>query len=57
MFGVEIVSDKTQATYKRLFSNYGDGPARAMMVGNSLKSDIVPAIEAPGISGGSSDEA
>ncbi|TPM38921.1 HAD family hydrolase [Mesorhizobium sp. B2-3-4] len=45
---VEIVSDKTAATYARLFSRHGDGPARSMMVGNSLKSDVVPAIEAGG---------
>ena len=44
--GVEIVSDKDVATYRRVFSQYGDGPERAMMVGNSLKSDIVPAIAA-----------
>ncbi len=44
--GVEIVSDKTAATYARVFSRHGDGPERAMMVGNSLKSDVVPAIEA-----------
>ena len=44
--GVEIVSDKTPATYERVFTRHGDGPARAMMVGNSLKSDVVPAIEA-----------
>lgn len=43
---VEIVSDKTTATYQRIFTRHGDGPARAMMVGNSLKSDVVPAIEA-----------
>ena len=44
--GVEIVSDKTPATYNRVFDRYGDGPERAMMVGNSLKSDVAPAIEA-----------
>ncbi|PZF78387.1 HAD family hydrolase [Aestuariivirga litoralis] len=43
---VEIVSDKTPDTYRRIFSRHGDGPERAMMVGNSLKSDIVPAIRA-----------
>jgi len=43
---VEIVSDKNASTYERIFSRYGDGPGRSMMVGNSLKSDIVPAIEA-----------
>ena len=43
---VEIVSDKDVATYARIFARHGDGPERSMMVGNSLKSDIVPAIEA-----------
>jgi len=43
---VEIVSDKTTETYSRIFSETGNGPKHAMMVGNSLKSDIVPAIEA-----------
>lgn len=43
---VEIVSDKTRATYDRVFARHGDGAERAMMVGNSLKSDVVPAIEA-----------
>jgi putative hydrolase of the HAD superfamily len=43
---VEIVSDKTVSTYERLFTRHGDGPQRSMMVGNSLKSDVVPAIKA-----------
>jgi putative hydrolase of the HAD superfamily len=43
---VEIVSDKTAATYSRVFTRYGEGPERGMMIGNSLKSDILPAIEA-----------
>lgn len=43
---VEIVSAKTADTYDRIFTEAGDGPERAMMVGNSLKSDVVPAIEA-----------
>jgi putative hydrolase of the HAD superfamily len=47
LFGaIEIVSDKTPSTYERIFARHADGPARAMMVGNSLKSDVVPAIEA-----------
>ena len=46
--GVEIVSDKNAATYERIFTRHGDGAARAMMVGNSLKSDVAPAIEAGG---------
>ncbi|SDL36716.1 HAD family hydrolase [Aliiruegeria lutimaris] len=43
---VEIVSEKTPETYSRIFTEHGDGPERAMMVGNSMKSDIRPAIEA-----------
>ena len=45
---VEIVSDKTASTYARAFARHADGPERAMMVGNSLKSDVIPAIEAGG---------
>ena len=44
--GIEIVSDKTADTYARIFSRYGDGADRALMVGNSLKSDVVPALRA-----------
>ncbi|WP_028465024.1 HAD family hydrolase [Nisaea denitrificans] len=43
---IEIVSDKTAETYSRIFSEAGESPENAMMVGNSLKSDIVPAIAA-----------
>ena len=43
---VEIVSDKKAETYARIFSEFGDDPAAAMMVGNSMKSDVAPAIEA-----------
>lgn len=43
---VEIVSDKTATTYRRVFGKHGEGPERSMMIGNSLKSDIVPAIAA-----------
>jgi len=43
---IEIVSDKHSDTYRRIFTRYGDGPEASMMVGNSLKSDILPAIAA-----------
>jgi putative hydrolase of the HAD superfamily len=46
---VEIVSDKNAATYQRVFDRHGDGPHRAMMIGNSLKSDVLPAIAAGSI--------
>jgi putative hydrolase of the HAD superfamily len=45
---VEIVADKTPETYIRAFMRHGHGPDRAVMVGNSMKSDVVPAIEAGG---------
>ena len=43
--GVEIVSDKTPDVYERTFREHGDGPEKAMMVGNSVKSDVVPALQ------------
>ncbi len=43
---VEIVSDKSAATYARVFSSHGDGAEKGLMVGNSLRSDILPALEA-----------
>jgi putative hydrolase of the HAD superfamily len=43
---VEIVSNKDKATYERIFNRHGDGAQRAVMIGNSLKSDVIPAIEA-----------
>jgi putative hydrolase of the HAD superfamily len=44
--GVEIVSDKTTSTYNSIFARHGTGADQAMMVGNSLKSDVIPAISA-----------
>jgi putative hydrolase of the HAD superfamily len=43
---IEIVSDKTKLVYDRIFTRHGDGPGRAMMIGNSMRADIVPALEA-----------
>lgn len=43
---VEIVSEKETATYTRIFKAIGEGPERSMMVGNSLKSDVIPALHA-----------
>jgi putative hydrolase of the HAD superfamily len=43
---VEIVSDKVPEVYERVFSQHGTGAGQGMMVGNSLKSDVIPAIEA-----------
>lgn len=46
--GVEIVSAKTTPVYEGIFARHGDGATRAMMVGNSMRSDVVPVIEAGG---------
>ncbi|MBR9843276.1 MAG: HAD family hydrolase [Rhodobacteraceae bacterium] len=46
--GVEIVSHKTTATYADIFARHGEGANQSMMVGNSLRSDVIPAIEAGG---------
>jgi len=43
---VEIVSDKTPATYQTAFTRHGSGPERALMAGNSMKSDVRPALDA-----------
>ncbi|MFT6457852.1 HAD family hydrolase [Pseudophaeobacter arcticus] len=45
---VEIVSEKTPAVYQEIFNRHGDGIHRAMMVGNSMRSDVVPPITAGG---------
>ncbi|MCC6305847.1 MAG: HAD family hydrolase [Rhodobacteraceae bacterium] len=45
---VEIVADKTPATYATVFARHGEGAERAAMVGNSLRSDVLPAIAAGG---------
>ena len=44
--GVEIVSEKSADTYQRVFARYGVKPDEAVMAGNSLRSDILPALEA-----------
>ncbi|MET4685403.1 HAD family hydrolase [Brevundimonas faecalis] len=43
---VEIVSEKDRSTYDRIFARHGTGAAEAVMAGNSMKSDVLPAIEA-----------
>jgi putative hydrolase of the HAD superfamily len=47
--GVEIVSDKTPEAYARIFARHGGAVDRAVMVGNSLKSDVLPVIAAGGV--------
>ncbi len=41
---VEIVSDKTPEVYRNIFGRYVQDPGSAMMVGNSMRSDVVAPI-------------
>jgi len=41
---VEIVSEKDASTYERVFARHGTGAAGAVMCGNSMRSDILPAL-------------
>ncbi len=44
--GVEVVSEKTPDTYRRAFARHGFRPDQALMAGNSVRSDVLPALEA-----------
>lgn len=41
---IEVVSEKDPATYRRILDRHGIDPARFVMVGNSVRSDIVPVL-------------
>jgi putative hydrolase of the HAD superfamily len=43
---VEIVSEKDARTYETVFARHGTGAAEAVMCGNSMRSDILPALDA-----------
>ncbi|MDP1914117.1 HAD family hydrolase [Brevundimonas sp.] len=43
---IEIVSEKDRGTYDRIFARHGTGADEAVMAGNSMKSDVLPALEA-----------
>jgi putative hydrolase of the HAD superfamily len=45
-FGIEVVSDKTAAAFRRLAARYDASPARCVMAGDSMRSDVLPALEA-----------
>jgi putative hydrolase of the HAD superfamily len=45
---VEVVSTKTNESYAELFAKYRIPPSHFLMVGNSLKSDILPVLELGG---------
>ena len=42
--GVEIVSEKSEPIYREVFRRHGHTPDQAVMVGNSMKSDILPVL-------------
>lgn len=41
---IEVVSEKSEETYRNLLKKYQIAPERFLMIGNSLKSDILPVI-------------
>lgn len=45
---VEVVGEKSEETYRRLLEKYQIDPGRFLMVGNSLKSDILPVVRLGG---------
>jgi putative hydrolase of the HAD superfamily len=46
--GVEIVSDKRPATYQTICKRHGTQVEHTIMAGNSIRSDVLPMIEAGG---------
>jgi putative hydrolase of the HAD superfamily len=46
--GIEIVSEKDARIYRHVMARYSVPPERFVMVGNSLRSDILPVLEAGG---------
>jgi putative hydrolase of the HAD superfamily len=43
---IEIVSEKDANTYRRIVARQGIRPEATVMIGNSMKSDVLPALEA-----------
>lgn len=46
--GIEIVSEKDARIYRQVMTRYSVDPGHFVMVGNSLRSDVLPVIEAGG---------
>ena len=46
--GIDVVSEKDPQVYRRVMKRHGVAPGRFVMVGNSLRSDILPVLEAGG---------
>jgi putative hydrolase of the HAD superfamily len=45
---IEVVLEKDVATYRRVLAEWGIDPATFLMVGNSVRSDILPIVELGG---------
>lgn len=45
---IEIVTNKTREEYEEILSKYQIDPARFLMVGDSLRSDVMPVLELGG---------
>lgn len=48
LWQVEIVAEKDVPTYRRILERYDLDPERFLMVGNSVKSDVLPVLELGG---------
>ena len=45
---IEIVSEKDTSTYQRILDRHHVNPAAFLMVGNSVRSDVLPVVEVGG---------
>jgi putative hydrolase of the HAD superfamily len=45
---IEVVSDKSPGVYDGILNRYNIEPSRFLMIGNSLRSDILPVLEVGG---------
>ena len=45
---LEVVSEKDQSVYSEILDRYGICPERFLMIGNSLRSDILPVLDLGG---------
>lgn len=47
--GLEVVSEKDEAAYRAILGRHGIAPAEFLMVGNSVRSDILPVLALGGL--------
>ena len=46
---LEVVGEKSEASYRKILSQYNLDPTRFLMVGNSIRSDILPVVRIGGM--------